>query len=124
LKPFHYILGKVTCHYNKNLNIPFRTAKHVCPSIQIYYLVTSFTTENRELIKLCNNVTSTFLEKSPPCTKEMEKTVQNFKILSPIAERNLGSGHIKIIIKGYEINTQKKCHKEKRKTKFYKQRKT
>ena len=40
LKPFHYILGKVTCHYNKNLDMPFRTAKHVCPSIQIYYIVT------------------------------------------------------------------------------------
>ena len=40
LKPYHYILGKVTRHYNQNLNIPFRTAKHVCPSMQIYYLVT------------------------------------------------------------------------------------
>ena len=73
----------------------------------------SFPTENRELVKLCNNLTSTFLEKSPPCTKEMEKTVQNFvKILSP----NLGVD-IKVIIKGYEINTKKKCHGEKRKTK-------
>ena len=51
----------------------------------------SFPTENGELVKLCNNLTSTFLEKSPPCTEEMKKKVHNFvKILSPIAEINLG----------------------------------
>jgi hypothetical protein len=68
----------------------------------------------RELAKLCNNLTSTFLEKSPPCTKEMKKTVQNFvKILSPIAEKNLGVDISKSLSKAMNL-TPRKCHEEKR----------